>query len=78
MHLLEKVRLPTKVPQYEDEHQHEHIDRRRKAGQMIKTKWSKLKIFLKHKCPFDDLSDAEHMGAEAGLLQHRAEDYHKE
>ena len=72
MHLLEKVRLPTKVPQYEDEHQHEHIDRRRKAGQMIKTKWSKLKIF------FDDLSDAEHMGAEAGLLQHRAEDYHKE
>ena len=35
MHLLEKVRLPTKVPQYEDEHQHEHIDRRRKAGQMI-------------------------------------------
>ena len=37
-----------------------------------------LYIFLKHKCPFYDLSDAEHMGAEAGLLQHRAEDYHKE
>ena len=46
MHLLEKVRLPTKVPQYEDEHQHEHIDRRRKAGQMIKTEWCKLKIFF--------------------------------
>ena len=34
MHLLEKVRLPTKVPQYEDEHQHEHIDQHGERGNM--------------------------------------------
>ena len=33
MFLLQKVRLPLKVPQYEEERQHEHTDRRRKAGQ---------------------------------------------
>ena len=35
MFLFQKVRLPIEVPQYEEERQHEHIDRRRKAGQMI-------------------------------------------
>ena len=35
-------------------------------------------IFSKHECPSYDLSDAEHMGAKPGVLQHRAKNDHKE
>ena len=72
MFLFQKVRLPIEVPQYEEERQHEHIDWRRKAGPIEKN------IFSKHKCPSYDLSDAEHMGAKPGVLQHRAKNDHKE
>ena len=33
---------------------------------------------LKDKCPSYDFSDAGHMGAKPGLLQHGAEDDHQE
>ena len=42
MFLLQKVRLPLKVLQHEEERQHEHIDRRREAG-----KKDQKDIFLK-------------------------------
>ena len=67
----QKVRLPLKVPQHEEECQHEHTDRRRQAGK-------KNNIVLKDRCPSYDFSDAGHMGAKPGLLQHGAEDDHQE
>ena len=80
MFLFQKVRLPTEIPQHEEEREHEHIDRRRKAGPMVtaETKIEKKNIFSKYECPSYDLSDAEHMGAKPGVLQHRAKNDHKE
>ena len=48
-------------------------DNTRKAGQKI-TKYN----ILKDKYPSYEFSDAGHMGAKSGLLQHRAENDHKE
>ena len=48
-------------------------DNTRKAGQ----KRPKYNI-LKDKCPSYEFSDAGHMGAKPGLLQHGAEDDHQE
>ena len=80
MFLFQKVRLSIEVPQYEEERQHEHIDRRRKAGPMVtaETKIEKKNMFSKYKCPSYDFSDAEYMGAKPGVLQHRAKNDHKE